>query len=159
MTDQVLQPRTDGQLVPYHRGIPASQILKGTLSRFLPGSVVGTTGLSLVLDLSARGGFLETVAVIAGLAGGMAVGFGIGLFGMRRWLFPDARPDRNRSFLAGLLAPLATFAGLALGLDFALLPVISVSTSLVIAVVLFFAWLSPTPESIREPGFVDESPG
>jgi hypothetical protein len=143
-------------VVPYRRGIAAGQILKGVVSRFLPGSILGTGGLAVVLDLSARGGSLATVGVVVALAGGMTVGYGLSLFGARRWLFPDASPDRHRSFLAGLLAPLATFVGLAAGIDFAYLPGLSFAMGALVAVVLFFAWLAPTPAERRAPGFVDD---
>lgn len=158
LSDGALEPRGEAELVPYRRGIPAVQILKGTVSRFLPGSVLGTGGLAVVFDLSARGGDLATVGVILALAGGMTLGYGLSLFGMRRWLFPDARPDTGRSFLAGVLAPLATFVALAVGIDFSLLPVVAVVMGVLVALALFFAWLSPTPAERRAPGFADHPP-
>jgi len=42
-------------LVPYRRGVSLREIAKGALVRFLPGSLIGLGGLTMVFDLSMRG--------------------------------------------------------------------------------------------------------
>ena len=87
----------------------------------------------------------------------MTVGYGVALLAMRRWLFPDARPDSLRSFLAGVLAPFAVFVSLVAGLGFGYLPILSVVMGMVCALGLFVAWLTPTPEAIRDHRFLSEA--
>lgn len=144
-------------VVPYRRGLAIGPILKGVVARFLPGSLTGTGALALIFDLSAQGGAVATAGIIAGLGAAMTAGYGIALLGMRRWLFPDARPDSLRSFLAGVLAPFAIFVALVADLGFDYLPILSVVIGMLCALGLFLAWLTPTPEEVRDHRFLGES--
>ena len=70
---------------------------------------------------------------------------------MRRWLYPDAKMTGYRSFVAGLFAPSVWFIWGGLGLRvsevvaWSMFPLLG----LVLAVVMFVAWLTPTPEEMR----------
>lgn len=138
-------------LVPYERGLPFRDVLRGSLTRFLPGSVVGLTGI-----LAWRGWPGDVLANLPGylaLVAVATVGFGIGLEGLRRWLFPDAKIDGSRSFVAGLMVGPIWFSIIVAELipalqgpqAWAFFPLIGV----ILAVLMFFAWLTPTPEETR----------
>ena len=144
-------------LLPYERGLPFRDVLKGSLTRFLPGCVVGLAGIlawgqpDILANLP---GYLALVAVAT-------VGFGIGLEGLRRWLFPDAKIDGGRSFVAGLMVGPIWFSVIVASMipalqgpqAWAFFPLIG----LILAVLMFFAWLTPTPEEKRgDAGRVDE---
>jgi hypothetical protein len=117
---------------------------------------VGTVGLTLIFDLSARGGSVTTAGMILGVGLAMTFGYGLALLGMRPWLFPDACPDAMRSFLAGILSSFAVFVALVAGLGFGYLPILSVAMGMVCAIGLFFAWLTPTPAEMRDARFLDQ---
>ena len=142
-------------LIKYERGLPFPKVLKATLVRFLPGSVV-----TLIAGLLVLGGNLtsmDLLGVVAGSAAFLSLGYGVGLEALRRWLYPDADVDGRRSFVAGLVAPLGAFiAGVLAGpmstvgvLGFLFLP------AFIIALLMFFAWLTPTPEEMRGPEYED----
>lgn len=133
----------------YERGIPFREALAATVFRFLPGALVTMVGGIMLM-----GGSLlrpDVLAIIAGGAGLLSLGFGTGLEVVRRWLYPDADIVGRRSVVAGLVSPLGAFiAGVLAG------PMVATNVlgllflpSLVIAVVMFFAWLEPTPEEKR----------
>ncbi|HSG08274.1 MAG TPA: hypothetical protein VLA36_07945 [Longimicrobiales bacterium] len=133
----------------YERGIPFREALAATVLRFLPGALVTMAGGVVLM-----GGSLlrpDVLAIIAGGAGLLSLGFGAGLEIVRRWLYPDAGIMGRRSVVAGLVSPLGAFvAGVLAG------PMVATSVlgllflpALVIAVVMFFAWLEPTPEEKR----------
>ncbi len=137
-------------LVPYRRGVSLREIVKGAFARFLPGSLVSLGGLTLLFDISTRGGgALATVGAVLGFAGALTLGFGSGLLVLRRWLYPDSRLSGQRSLLAGLFAPFALFVAAAAGVGLAQLPVLLFVIGLITALGIFFAWLSPTPEGMR----------
>jgi hypothetical protein len=92
--------------------------------------------------------------------GPLAIGFGLGLFGLHRWLFPDSEVTGRKSFIAGLLTPIAMLGAAVL---LQLQPAIaSLLVGIVMAVGMFFPWLSPTPEERRssryEPNQPDQLP-
>ena len=141
-------------LVPYKRGITLGEIAKGTLGRFLPGSVIGMTLPALVLDSAGPNGplsFIDTILAQMSLAGPLVAGFGIGLVALGHWLFPDAKVSGWRSFIAGLVSPIAILAGSWISRGFlgAEGMVVSFLAGVILALVMYFAWLSPTPEDMR----------
>lgn len=141
------------ELVPYERGLSLRTTVKATLGRFLPGATLSlAAGVGLMGATPFSVGWLEWAVVLGGAAGILTLGFGVGLEMLRRRLYPDAKVDGRRSFVAGLVAPLGAFIANVIGgpivagldvLGFLFLP------ALVIAVVMFFAWLTPTPEETR----------
>jgi hypothetical protein len=146
-------------LVPYERGLPFRDVLRGSLTRFLPGSVVGLAG---ILAWGGWPNFLANLPGYLALVAVATVGFGIGLEGLRRWLFPDAKIDGGRSFVAGLMVGPIWFSVIVASLipalqgpqAWAFFPLIGV----ILAVLMFFAWLTPTPEEKRgDVGRVDEN--
>ena len=78
----------------------------------------------------------------------MATGYWAGLEVMRRWLYPDAAVDGRRSVIAGFMSPVALFilwtfsTGLGAWETLILFGLIG----FVMAVLMFFAWLTPTPD-------------
>ena len=75
---------------------------------------------------------------------------------IRRWLYPDAQIDGRRSFIAGIMSPAAVFiVGVFAGPLFSGLQLLAMlfSVALVSAVLMFFAWLSPTPDDMRSPEY------
>ena len=107
MIGEQLEQAVDSDLVPYRRGVSLHEIAKGALARFLPGSLITMLGGVPFLGVSISGDPLAAAGWILGFVGALTVGFGLGLFGLRRWLYPDAKLDGARSFIAGLTSPLA----------------------------------------------------
>ena len=145
-------------LLPYERGVSLGEVTKGALSRFLPGSLIGLGWLTTVaLDLSVSDQVLASTGGLLGLAGALTLGFGLGLAGLRRWLFPDAKVSGRKSFVAGLLSPVAAFIGATLsgGLSGLEIPFVMALVGALMALGMFFAWLSPTPEHMRGAEFED----
>lgn len=139
-------------LAPYERGLPFRDVLEGSLTRFLPGAIVGLTGMLAWVGwpsnvLANVPGYLALVAIVS-------LGFGLGLEGLRRWLYPDASLGGSRSFVAGLMVGPIWFSIIVAELipalqgpqAWAFFPLIGV----VLAVLMFFAWLTPTPEEHRK---------
>ncbi len=157
MGGQPLEHNAETDLVSYRRGVSLREIAKGALVRFLPGSLISLGGLTMVFDLSMRGDAVATVGALLGFAGALTLGFALALLGLRRWLYPDARLGGQRSFLAGLLAPLALFVAATTGLGMTQLPVLLVVVGVITALGMFFAWLTPAPEAMRGDGFEPDS--
>ena len=103
MEEQVRTERSEVTL--YERGTPFIKVVTGVVGRFFPASVARFLGVLLAFDAFPAGQVLAYLIVVP-YAGMFAAGFGIGLVGLSRFLFPDARVDGRRSVLAGLLAPL-----------------------------------------------------
>ena len=141
-------------LVPYEPGLPLETTIRASLVRFRPGSVISLAAVFAFLGMvPGPGEWLEAMAMFGAGVGALTGGFAVGLEALRRWLYPDAKVCGRRSFVAGLMAPAAFFAagvfvgpftsGLGLlGLMF----LVALST----AVLMFFAWLTPTPEEMRD---------
>ena len=90
----------------------------------------------------------------------MTLGFGVGLTGLRRWLYPDAKVEGRRSLIAGLLSPFVVFmaAGFSGGLTIVPFVAVLVLVGVIMALAMFFAWLSPTPDEMLGPEYgVDAS--
>ncbi len=142
----------ESEVLPGKRGLTVKETLGATLRRFLPCSLLSVGALSL---LTGAGGGYEPLIFVLLFSGFLTLGFGLGLEGLRRWLYPQADVGGRRSVLAGLLSPLAFLAasiivepleaiiGLRVGDSFfyAGLPGIA---GLVLALGMFFPWLTPT---------------
>ncbi len=163
MALQVTDQRTT-DLVPYERGISLREIVEGTLGRFLPGSVIGMGGLAAVVNIIGPGGPLSFLAevgfMLSSFAGPLAMGFGLGLVGLSRWLYPDSKVSGRRSFIAGLLSPLAFSATtLLIGGPFQGFTLVGFLVGVAMAFGMYFAWLSPTPEEMRDDRYEPDQPG
>ena len=142
------------ELMPYERGLSLSKVLKGTVARFLPGSVIGMGALSALIPPGGLSGIRLLELVLLQQVGPLAIGFGLGLLGLHRWLYPDSEIQGRRSLVAGLLSPVAMLgAGVftaVLGLDPLPPPgLVSFLVGIVMALAMYFPWLSPTPEEKR----------
>jgi len=138
-------------LVPYERGIPLHEVTKGALLGFLPGNVAGMAILAAVFEFGVRPlSFLGEIIYISEIVLPLLIGYGLGLIGMHRWLYPDAEVSGRRSFIAGLLAPIAMIIGIHFGLlGLADPSIVSLLAGIFLALAMFFAWLTPTPEEMR----------
>jgi hypothetical protein len=156
--EQVVR-RSDAALVPYRRGVSLREVVKGALARFLPGSLLTMVAGPSLLGVGIFSGLFTGIGGVIGVAGALTIGFGAGLLGLRRWLYPDARLGGSRSFIAGLLSPLALFivAALSRGWTGPQIPLVLGLVGVVMAVGMFFAWLTPTPEHMRGDGFEPEA--
>jgi hypothetical protein len=152
---------TDGKttdLAPYERGISLREVAKGTLGRFLPGSVIGMGLLSVIIPPVGLDGPLLLELLLLHEVGPLVIGFGLGLVGLHRWLYPDSEVTGRKSFIAGLLTPIAMLgAGVLISL-----PVqpalVSFLVGIAMAVGMFFPWLSPTPEEKRSDRYQPDPP-
>ncbi len=130
----------------YERGLSLREVAKGALMRFLPASFVSMAGLAATMKLSVGSGLLAVTGSL-GFAAAMTVGFGAGLLVMRPWLYPDSDVSGRRSVVAGLLSPLALFISLVFSSG--LSPIAAFGAlflvGFLLALGLFFAWLTPTP--------------
>lgn len=142
------------ELMPYERGISLSKVLKGTIGRFLPGSVIGMGALSALIPPGGLGGLRLLELLLLHQVGPLMIGFGLGLVGLHRWLYPDSEIQGRKSLVAGLLSPIAMLgAGVFTGL-LGIVPLpqpglISLLVGIVMALAMYFPWLSPTPEEKR----------
>ena len=161
MTDEtkiadVKEPQ-DADLVPYERGIPAEKAVEATRRYFAPGSALSlVVGVGLLGGVPAVGELVEFLLTLGGGVLVLSAGFWAGLELLRRWLYPDAQIDGRRSFVAGLIAPIAVFvAGVVVGASGGILAAFAhlFGVALVTAILMFFAWLSPTPDDMRGPEY------
>lgn len=154
-----LQLAAASEVVPYERGVERSSVLRAVLTRFIPASAMTVGAAFWLLGTPANVGFLTA---LAGVVAPLAVGFGIGLEGLRRWLYPDAEVDGRRSVIAGVLSPVALFIFMTLGITLSMAESVGLGAlvGVLIAVIMFFAWLTPTPEEMRSdhPTQVDDAP-
>lgn len=145
-------------LVAYRPGLSFREAKEAALTRFLPGA-----GASLLATLWFMGGvqgveqWIEAGLYLAAGTATLTVGFAAGLELLRRHLYPDARVSGRRSVIAGLLAPPAIFATLGVFLDSGVSVIellgLFVAVPAILAVLMFFAWLTPTPEELLESEF------
>ena len=151
------------ELVPYRRGVSLSKVAKGTLARFLPGSVIGMGLLSAIIPPGGLSGLRLLELLFLHQVGPLGIGFGLGLLGLHRWLYPDSEIGGRRGFLAGLLSPVAMLgAGVLTGL-LGMVPLpqpalVSFVVGIVMALGMFFPWLSPTPEEKRSDCYEADQP-
>ena len=156
MIGEQLTHTEEAEVVPYRRGISLREIGKGMLARFLPGSLLTIVGVGAFFGVNISADALTAVGGLLGVSAALTAGFGLGLLGLRRWLYPDAKPDGMRSFVAGLMSPFALFITAVMtgrGWTLAQLPVLLGVVGVVMAVLMFFAWLTPTPEEMLGDGF------
>lgn len=149
-----------GTLTRYRPGLSFLEAKQAALSRFLPGATV-----SLLATIGAMGGvpslgeWIEAGIYVLVGATTLTLGFGAGLELLRRRLYPDARISGRRSVIAGLLAPPAIFAtlGVFLGSGVGMIEMLGLFLAVpaLLAVLMFFAWLTPTPEEKLDPEFRD----
>jgi hypothetical protein len=138
------------ELVPYERGLSLREVVKGTLARFFPGSVIGMGVLSAIIPPAGLGGLRLLELLLVHELGPLVLGFGLGLLGLFRWLYPDSEVTGRRSFIAGLLTPIAMLGAGVLSSGFQVqLALVSFLVGIVMAVAMYFPWLSPTPEEKR----------
>jgi hypothetical protein len=143
MTDELIELE-EFDVIPYQRGVSAGTIVSAITSRFLPGTVIGQ-GLIIAMV-----GLPNDLTAIPILIGALGLGYGLGLESLRRWMYPDAEVRGRRSLVAGLmssatLAALLSLVQMTLGEVLVVVPIVG----LVMAILLFFAWLSPTPAHMR----------
>ena len=152
MPDERLEITGDPILVPYRRGVSLREVAKGALARFLPGSLLTVIGATTLFGIGISSDLVAAVGGVWGLAAVLTAGFGLGLLELGRWLYPDAKLDSSRSFVAGLVSPLTVFIVAAMaewGWTAAQFPLIVLLVGVIMAVGMFFAWLTPTPEELR----------
>jgi hypothetical protein len=146
-------------LVPYERGISLREVAKGTLARFLPGSFIGLGVLQVLLPLRVPYGPLALAELLLLEVGALVIGFGLGLVGLHRWLYPDSEVAARKTFVAGLLSPMALIIAGTLNrilqVDFAL---VFLLVGVVMALGMYFPWLSPTPEGKRSDRYEPDQP-
>lgn len=132
----------------YERGIGLSSVVRGTLNRFLPASALSCGVLFWFIGLRPDLTLAEAMLTLGMIIGPLAVGFGMGLEGLRRWLYPDAEVDGRRSVIAGLMSPLVMFIVMTFGRGFSMVEAAALFTliGMAVAMIMFFAWLTPTPE-------------
>ena len=163
-----LAPQDRSEIAEYTRGTSLRAVVKGFVGRFLPASIASLFGTVLASATFGSGSLVPLFRILAEWSGFVGLGFGIGLLGLSRWLYPDAKVDGLRSVLAGVLAPLLPLAFLyanalfqtGLGLGIWEGRALFILGGLAAALVMFFPWLTPTPEHMREPSveLVDEDP-
>ena len=139
-------------LEPYEPGIERDELKGAVLSRFLPASLVSVLAVFAFLIGFPLSEFIFVPVMLAPLV----AGFSAGLELLRRRLYPDADLKGRRTVLAGLLAPLTAFVALAINPSIDLLPAMGIFglIGVLMAFVMFFAWLTPTPEELRRPGWI-----
>ena len=152
------------ELMPYERGISLSRVLKGTATRFLPGSVIGMGALSALIPPGGLSGIRLLEMVLLHQVGPLALGFGLGLVGLHRWLYPDSEVQGRRSLVAGLLSPIAMLGAGVFTAVLGLVPlpqpgIVSFLVGIVMALAMYFPWLSPTPEEKRPGKYERDQPG
>lgn len=151
------------ELVPYEAGLSLREIAKGTLARFLPGSVIGMGLLSAIIPPRGLDGLRLLEFLLLHEVGPLVIGFGLGLVGLHRWLYPDSEVAGRRGFIAGLLSPVAMLGvGVLTGL-LSIVPqvqpaLVSFLVGIAMAVGMFFPWLNPTPDGKRSDRYEPDQP-
>jgi len=156
MEELVQRERTE--VAEYERGTSLREVAKGVFTRFLPSSVLSLFGVVLGTATIGSGQLGPLVWILAKWTGLVGLGFGLGLLGLRRWLYPEAKVGGLRSVLAGLLAPLLPLAflyfnallGTGLGLRQWEGAAIFLIGGIAAALAMFFPWLTETPTAMRE---------
>lgn len=150
-------------VVPYERGaIPFGDVLKGVVGRFLPASAVSLFG-AVALTAAPGTPLTPLFGMFGAWVAWIGLGFGVGLFALRRWLFPDANVSGTRSVLAGALGGLMPLAIVRFGLGLTILP-FSMTLTLVLvglgmALGMFFPWLTETPPEMRDAEYAVDGAG
>ena len=109
MIGEQIEHVVEAEVVPYQRGVSLREIGRGLLTKFLPGNLITIVGAGALLGVNVSADVLTAVGGLFGVSASLTAGFGLGLLAMRRWLYPDAKLDGTRSFVAGLMSPCALF--------------------------------------------------
>ena len=130
----------------YERGVTGDEVARATFARFYPASLVGA---AVLLPFFFWGLPWESRAweMLFSFTLPAALGFYLGLMGLRRWLYPDADVRGRRSVVAGFVSPVAAYFANAVLRTYS--PMVSIAVGVVVAVLMFFAWLAPTPAEMR----------
>lgn len=152
--DEIVTYHEGDEVDEYEPGVPLGEVARGFLTRFLPASVASLFGVVAVASSGQLGPLVGLLETWTGL---VALGFGLGILGLHRWLYPDAKVAGLRSVLAGLLAPLLPLAFFCLAalldLGLQLTPwqagAIFVLGGMLAATAMFFPWLVATPPEMR----------
>ncbi len=88
--DLQIPDENTAELVPYRPGISLREVAKGTVARFLPGSVIGMGVLSAIIPPAGFDGLRLLELLLLHQVGPLAIGFGLGLVALHRWLYPDS---------------------------------------------------------------------
>jgi hypothetical protein len=131
------------------RGIQREEAVRATLTRFLPSSILSLGIGFLLLEVPVGAETLEFIVGTLLLSGATTIGYGLGLEGLRRWLYENANVAGRRSVVAGLLSPLAVFIGAVLfqGLGTIGGGLLFLLVGIVMALVMFFPWLTPDADA------------
>ncbi len=131
---------------PVERGISLGSVLKGTVARFVPGSLTVFSPFFVATLLDDPSRWLVVLGIFGLEIGAIATGFGAGLATLRRWLFPEAKVDGRRSVIAGLMSPLALgiVSIFTQGASLGEIAVYSLVAGFMMAVLMFFPWLTPS---------------
>lgn len=140
------------------RGVSLEVVLRATLKHFLPGAAAVLFVPIALLRLVDPYDWL-TVAAPVGVLVAATLGFGLGLAGLSRWLYPHSNPDGWRGELVGLATPFVTLAvGIGLSEVIGPLPTlieyvsifgIAVLSAMVTVAAVFSPWLRPTKRISR----------
>ena len=153
--------RDEAAVADYERGsVSVREVVRSVLLRFAPASAFSLLGV-VAATVTPGNPLGPLMTVMGGWVGWIGLGFGMGILGMRRWLYPDAKITGLRSVLAGVLGGLAPLALLRFGIGLSFGP-LTVNTVLVLvgvlmALAMFFPWLTPTPPHMRDDPQVDEA--
>jgi hypothetical protein len=138
---------SSSELLRLARGVSRGSVFQATFGRFLPAGLLTMGSIGAYFGLQDPSSALRIAALFGYETLMFSIGYGLGLEGMRRWLYPDAHVTGRRSIVAGLFTPL--YAGavsiVVQGLNLVEVGLWTGLVGMVMAVVMFFAWLTPTP--------------
>ena len=149
MRDDLAETR-EGGLESYEPGIHGDEVVKATLG-FMPASVLSAAASAVLMS----GGTIQPELIFLPLmALPLGAGFGVGLGVLSRFLYPDANLNGGRSVVAGFVSPLVFGLFMLMAQQiFDLSPAFGLPAlflaGVVSAFIMFFAWLTPTPEEMR----------
>jgi hypothetical protein len=140
-----------GEVLPYERGLPRTIAIRAVLRRFLPGGVLALSPFVGLAALQSPMNWIGLLPTFGLMLVSLTGGYGLGLELLRRSLYPDARVDERRSLVAGVCAPLLLGIASMFTQEVGLwgMAGVGVLVGITMAVLMFFPWLTPTPESDR----------
>jgi hypothetical protein len=145
--------KTEG-LKPYRLGIERSEIATAAFARFMPASILTALTLISASVLVSGSPIPEEVVFIPLMAAFLVAGFGVGLEVLRklRLLRRDVKVSGPRGVIAGIMSPFAyTLVVIVVSQFFTLRGPLLTAVALgalfvagvVLAVIMFFPWLTP----------------